>query len=79
MSKKFKYLSEDPKQLVQQLAIIIHNCRIYNIELDKKIEEEFRQRDERRKQKLLDIEAMKKEKSEKGIFGDFLPDWFKRY
>lgn len=51
----------------------------YNIELDKKIEEEFRQRDERRKQKLLDIEAMKKEKSEKGIFGDFLPDWFKRY
>ena len=41
MSKKFKYLSEDPKQLVQQLAMIIHNCRIYNIELDKDVVEEY--------------------------------------
>ena len=41
MSKKFKYLSEDPKQLVQQLAIIIQNCRIYNIELDKDVVEEY--------------------------------------
>ena len=38
---KFKYLSEDPKQRVQQLALIIHNCRIYNIELDKDVVAEY--------------------------------------
>ena len=41
MSKKFKYLSEDPRQRVQQLAIIIHNCRIYRLELDKEVVAEY--------------------------------------
>ena len=41
MSNKFKYLSKDPKQRVQQLAIIIHNCRIYRLELDKDVVAEY--------------------------------------
>ena len=41
MSNKFKYLSKDPHQRVQQLAIIIHNCRIYRLELDKDVVAEY--------------------------------------
>ena len=41
MSNKFKYLSEDPNQRVQQLALIIHNCRIYGLELDKDVVAEY--------------------------------------
>ena len=38
---KFKYLSDDPSQRVQQLALIIHNCRIYGLELDKEVVAEY--------------------------------------
>ena len=38
---KFKYLSEDPKQRVQQLALIIQNCRVYRLELDKDVVDEY--------------------------------------
>jgi len=41
MSNKFKYLSDDPNQRVQQLALIIHNCRIYRLELDKEVVAEY--------------------------------------
>ena len=41
MSDKFKYLSKDPEQRVQQLAIIIQNCRVYRLELDKDVVEEY--------------------------------------
>tara|TARA_R110002012_G_scaffold190182_1_gene357766 strand:+ start:192 stop:371 length:180 start_codon:yes stop_codon:yes gene_type:complete len=40
-NNKFKYLSEDPKQRVQQLAIIIQNCRVYRLELDKDVVAEY--------------------------------------
>jgi hypothetical protein len=41
MSNKFKYLSKDPRQRVQQLAIIIQNCRVYRLELDKDVVDEY--------------------------------------
>jgi len=41
MSNKFKYLSKDPRQRVQQLALIIQNCRVYRLELDKDVVAEY--------------------------------------
>ena len=35
------YLSKEPRQRMQQLAIIIQNCRVYRLELDKDVVEEY--------------------------------------
>ena len=39
--EKFKYLSEDPRQRMQQLALIMHNCRVFGVELDKDVVDEY--------------------------------------
>ena len=33
MKDRFKYLSKDKQQRIQQLSLIIHNCRVYGVEV----------------------------------------------
>ena len=34
MSDRFKYLSKDKQQRIQQLSLLIHNCRVYGVSLE---------------------------------------------
>ena len=36
-----KYLSKDKEQRIQQIALIIHNCRVYGVEVKKEVLDEY--------------------------------------
>jgi hypothetical protein len=36
-----KYLSNDKQQRIQQLSLIIHNCRIYGVEVKQELLDEL--------------------------------------
>jgi|TARA_R100001443_G_C3265569_1_gene156703 hypothetical protein len=36
-----EYLSKDKQQRKQQLALIIHNCRVYGVEVKKELLDEY--------------------------------------
>ena len=36
-----EYLSKDKEQRKQQIALIIHNCRVYGVEVKKELLDEY--------------------------------------
>ena len=38
---RLKHLSKDKEQRKQQLALIIHNCRVYGVEVKKEVLDEY--------------------------------------
>jgi hypothetical protein len=38
---RFKHLSEDKEQRIQQLSLIIHNCRIYGVKVKQELLDEL--------------------------------------
>ena len=41
MSERLKYLSKDKNQRIQQLNLIIHNCRIYGVKVKQELLDEL--------------------------------------
>ena len=41
MKDRFKYFSKDKQQRIQQLSLIIHNCRVYGVEVRKEYLDEL--------------------------------------